>query len=112
MKRSESPFYLPAFFRDYIPVCLAVLLVTPAAILFANPKPASPFTDHMVLQRNMAVPVWGTADAGEKITVRFGKQVKSTVAGATGKWVVRLDKLKAGGPFEMDIQGNTLIKFR
>ena len=40
---------------------------------------ASPFTDNAVLQRNMPVPVWGTADAATTITVKFGNQQKSSV---------------------------------
>ena len=53
------------------------------------------FTDHMVLQRDIAVPVWGWADDGEKVTVEFrGKKVSTTAKG--GKWMVKLGKLKAG----------------
>jgi len=53
------------------------------------------FTDHMVLQRNQAVPVYGTADPGERITVNFAGQVKTAVAGKDGKWMVKLDPLAA-----------------
>ena len=49
----------------------------------------------MVLQRDLPVPVWGWADAGEKVTVAFGKQTKATVAGENGKWMVKLAPLKA-----------------
>ena len=80
--------------------------------LHANVQPASPFTDHMVLQRNMLVPIWGTADAGEKVTVRFAKQARSTVADATGKWRIDLDKLTAGGPFEINIEGNNVVTIK
>jgi sialate O-acetylesterase len=48
------------------------------------------FADHMVLQRDAKVPVWGTADAGEAITVAFGEQKVSTTADANGKWRVNL----------------------
>jgi len=53
------------------------------------------FSDHMVLQRGTPVPVWGTARAGTKITVTFGQQQKSAETGKDGKWLVRLDALKA-----------------
>ncbi len=59
----------------------------------ADVKLASPFTDHMVLQRELPVPVWGWADAGEKITVRFAGQSVSATAGADGNWRVDLTAL-------------------
>ena len=42
-----------------------------------------------------AVPVWGTADAGETITVEFGSQTKSAVAADDGRWQVTLDAMPA-----------------
>jgi sialate O-acetylesterase len=53
------------------------------------------FTDHMVLQRNQEVPVWGTADPGEEVRVEFAGQQKKAVAGARGEWQVLLDPMKA-----------------
>ncbi|HVS51323.1 MAG TPA: sialate O-acetylesterase [Opitutaceae bacterium] len=66
-----------------------------AAPLSAAVKLASPFTDHMVLQREMKVPVWGTADAGEQVAVEFAGQKKTATAGADGQWRVTLDPLTA-----------------
>ncbi|MFZ4776910.1 MAG: sialate O-acetylesterase [Terrimicrobiaceae bacterium] len=64
---------------------------------------------HMVLQREMAVPVWGTAAPGEKVTVRFRAQEKSAVADDKGNWLLKLDSLTAGGPDVMTVAGtNTL----
>src|SRR5258706_9731017 len=51
--------------------------------------------NHMVLQQDRPVPVWGTATPGEKITVRFAGQEKHTTANPDGQWLVRLDRLKA-----------------
>jgi sialate O-acetylesterase len=67
------------------------------------------FTDHMVLQRDSAVPVWGWADEGEKVTVEFrGHRVSTRTK--RGKWQVKLGKLTAGGPDELVVRGkNTLI---
>jgi sialate O-acetylesterase len=53
------------------------------------------FTDHAVLQRDKPIPVWGRADAGEKVTVTFGRQAKSVVAGPDGRWSVSLAKQPA-----------------
>jgi sialate O-acetylesterase len=63
----------------------------------------------MVLQRDMAVPLWGTAATGEKVTVKFRSQEKSAVTDDKGNWMVKLDALKAGGPDVMTVSGaNTL----
>ena len=56
---------------------------------------ASPFTDNAVLQRNMPVPVWGTADAATTITVKFGNQQKSSVTDKDGNWRVQLAQMPA-----------------
>lgn len=53
------------------------------------------FGDNMVLQQQMAVPVWGWAAPGAEVTVSFAGQSKSTHADADGKWLVKLGKLKA-----------------
>ncbi|MCX6997356.1 MAG: hypothetical protein NTV49_09775 [Kiritimatiellaeota bacterium] len=63
------------------------------------------FSDHMILQRDMAVPVWGTATPGETIVVAFRDQKKQTTADAQGNWQVKLDPLKAGEPGELTVRG-------
>ena len=78
-------------------------LVASATIWFtaqagAEVKLPSVFSDHMVLQRDMAVPIWGTAAPGEKVTVKFRNQEETVTAGADGKWLVKLKPLVAGGP--------------
>lgn len=71
--------------------------------LRAEIKPAPIFAKQMVLQRAMPVPVWGTAEPGERVVVRFRNQEKTTQAGDDGKWMVRLDPLEAGGPDVLQI---------
>ncbi len=68
------------------------------------------FGDNAVLQQGTEVPVWGTARNGEIVTVEFQGQKKSTTA-SDGKWLVRLDKLNPGGPFDMIITGDDVLKF-
>jgi sialate O-acetylesterase len=63
----------------------------PAAVL----KLAAPFESHMVLQRDIAAPVWGVADPGATVTVAFAGQTKTATAGADGKWSLKLDPLAA-----------------
>ena len=54
------------------------------------------FCDHMVIQRDVPLPIWGTADADEKVTVQFAGQSRTTNASPQGEWMVRLDALPAG----------------
>lgn len=65
---------------------------------------------NMVLQQGKKVPIWGTASAGEKISVAFAGQYKSTKANPSGKWSVELDPLKASfSARELTIKGKTTI---
>ncbi len=73
------------------------LLVPLAAGDAAELELASVFSDHMVLQRGQAVPVWGAGDAGEAITVEFAGQKQATTADETGRWMVQLDSMLASG---------------
>ena len=75
----------------------------------ANVKPNSLFSDNFVLQRNVEVPVWGTADTGEKVSVEFNGQKVETVA-ANGKWMVKLKAMKENAiAQEMIIKGNNTV---
>jgi hypothetical protein len=69
-------------------------------------KPSALFSDHTVPQSGMPVPIRGTADPAEKITIKFNRQTRSATADASGKWMLRLTTLKPGGPFEMTIAGS------
>lgn len=64
---------------------------------------ASIFSDHMVLQRDMKVPVWGTAEPGEKVVVTIDDQKKAATADDDGQWQVALGPFKAGGPHEVTV---------
>lgn len=64
---------------------------------------------HMVLQRDMPVPIWGTADPAEKITVTFRDQKKTVTADAQGKWRVNLDPLKLGEPATLTVAGSNTL---
>ena len=88
---------------------ITALILLCAASAQGDVKLPPIFSDHAVLQQDLAVPVWGTADPGENVTVSLNGQSQSATAGADGKWIVRLAGLKAGGPFEMTVTGkNTL----
>lgn len=65
------------------------------------------FADHMVLQRNVSIPVWGTAKRGELIKVKLANQQIETHSDEHGKWRVEFPAMKAGGPFQLEIEGQT-----
>ena len=91
-------------------VTVSVALLAGAQRLGADVTLPSIFRDDMMLQRDVLVSVWGTADAGERVTVTLGKQRPTAVADAAGKWTVKLAPLKAGGPFEMTVTGKNTVK--
>lgn len=84
----------------------ALLAAAPAAR--AEVRPHNLFSDHMVLQRDREVPIWGTARDGERVTVKLNGRSASTTA-RDGRWMVRLKPMKAGGPHTMTISGDNRI---
>lgn len=63
------------------------------------------FQSGMVLQRNKAIPVWGKADPQEKVTIRWNKREYAAVADDSGRWRIDLPKMKAGGPYVLEVRG-------
>lgn len=84
-----------------------ITFVAPA--LHADVKLPPVFSNHMVLQREVAAPVWGTAAPEEEVTVSIAGQSKTTKADAKGLWRVKLDPLKVGPALSLTVKGkNTL----
>ncbi len=81
---------------------IAIMLLS--APLQAELKVAGIFSDHMVLQRDQNLPVWGWASPSAKITVSLAGQAGETMADEAGFWKVQIDALPAGGPFELVIK--------
>ncbi len=86
-------------------------LLSLAATARADVKLPAIFGNHMVLQRDAAVPVWGTAAPGEEVTVAIAGQTASAKAGADGKWSVKLAKLAAAGPHTLTVKGKNTVTF-
>ena len=80
-----------------------LFLVSVATSISATVTPHALFTEGAVLQREIAIPVWGTADPGEKVSVEFNGQSLTTVADGSGNWIVKLNAVKAGGPYVLKI---------
>ena len=75
----------------------------------ASVTPNPLFTDNAVLQQGMKVPIWGTADPGERVIVEFAGQTVSTIASREGKWRVNLSPMKAGEPHTLTISGKNKV---
>ncbi|MBI1370933.1 MAG: sialate O-acetylesterase [Planctomycetes bacterium] len=89
---------------------MVMLLVAGAAS--AEVKLPSIFSSHMVLQRELPIAVWGTADAGEKVTVTLGKDSKTTAADAKGHWRVDLPARPASDtPAVLSVEGANKVTF-
>ncbi len=94
--------------RMCVGLVLAVALLASAAA--ADVRLPNVLASNMVLQRNMPVPIWGSAEPGEKVTVTFAGQTKTVAADKSGKWKVMLDKLAADSkPADLTVKGKNEI---
>jgi sialate O-acetylesterase len=93
-------------------VCeLLVLLLLASACAEAVVAPAQIFSNGMVLQHDMNVPVFGTALPGASVTVTFRGATAQSTADVTGRWSVDIASDPPGGPFPMSIQGDTSVSY-
>jgi sialate O-acetylesterase len=84
--------------RFLLPILLIPMLLAAASSTDASearPLLHPLFSNHAVLQRDRPVPIWGWAEPGTKVTVRFAGQTQMTSAGPEGKWTCSLDSLAA-----------------
>jgi sialate O-acetylesterase len=82
-----------------------LLLLVPGCVLEAQVTLPRILSDHMVIQRDRPVHVWGMAAPGETVEVSFRGDRRSTAAGELGRWSLYLSPGAAGGPFTMTITG-------
>lgn len=82
---------------------IALLLCCNTA--FAQLEVPSIFSDHMVLQRNQQIKVWGWSMAGDEITCSLAGQNAKAKAASDGTWFVNFEEFTSGGPYELKIQG-------
>ena len=105
------PNVLPIFRLPLRNVCAGVLATAClTSTSWADVKLPSIFGDHMVLQQNSKLLVWGSADPGETVTVSTAGQKAAATAGPDGKWMVQLEAIQATDqPIELTVAGkNTL----
>jgi sialate O-acetylesterase len=90
--------------RQWLPVCIIALFVQTAV---ADVKLPAILGDHMVLQRDQPIIVWGWDDPGTNVVVVLN-DVKSQVrTGQDGRWQAELPAQRAGGPFKMTVTGSS-----
>src|SRR6476659_11458567 len=94
---------------------ISILLLWSAFAITAAANVTLPdvISDAMVLQRDRAVPIWGKADPGESVTVKFGNQARTAVANGDGKWIIRLGPMRASAtPQTMIVEGRNRIELK
>lgn len=89
-------------------IALLILLIASSFFTYAQVRMPEIFGDNIILQRGIAIPIWGSSKPGNQITVELdGKRAKTT-AGKDGKWKLHLPQMKAGGPYTLSVyEGNT-----
>ena len=94
-----------------LPILAVVVSLFPNAAVRADVKLPAVLDSHMVLQRDMPLKIWGTADPEEAVTVSLGGETASTKAGKNGNWIVTLKAQKADGkPRQITVKGkNTIV---
>ena len=93
-------------------LALVAISVFAASVARGEVRLPAIFGDNMVLQRNFATPIWGTASPNQSITLTIAGQTKQATAGPDGKWSIKLDPTKEGGPYELTVSGPTSITYK
>lgn len=92
--------------KNIIILTLIVFVLSQKSIALSLPHL---FTDNMVLQRGIEVPVWGITIPKTRVDIQINGVSVSTLSDESGKWIVRLPPMNAGGPFEMKIVSDQII---
>jgi sialate O-acetylesterase len=90
----------------------AITALVLAGILRADVTVPAVIADHMVVQRDRPVHVWGNADPAEKVTVQFRGASQITQADELGRWSIWMAPGAAGGPFTLEISGKNTIRLQ
>ena len=93
--------------RLFLPVLFCTAL---SADLWADVRVPALFGDHMVVQRDMPIHVWGWADPGETVSVDFRGETAVAIASPDGRWDIYLEPAEAGGPYDLAIDGGNSIR--
>ena len=91
-------------------VSVVAALLTWAASAHADARLPAVFGDHMVLQRDRPVRIWGWADPGETVRVTLGPHASRVEADTNGAWQVVLPAMKAGGPHRLTVRARNTLR--
>lgn len=97
----------PLVFVFCVSAALLARAAEPRTLPFVSPM----FGDNMMIQRGKTNTIWGWSRPGSKVQVSLGEQTSSGVAGADGRWQVRVMPPSNGGPYTLQIQGEQIRVF-
>ncbi|MBB3206008.1 sialate O-acetylesterase [Rhodopirellula rubra] len=90
---------------------MAFLSASCVSVAFADVRLPSVFSDHMVLQQQQKLRIWGWAAPGESVNVRFGENSATTQPDESGRWQVELPAVDANAePQSLIVQGNNTVE--
>ncbi len=89
--------------KNYL-VLFAMLFMIAPLTLSAQLKLARIFSDHMVLQRNQPITVWGNAAPNDRVVVYLNGEVATVKASRNGTWKATLPAMKEGGPYTLAVR--------
>src|SRR5664279_6008765 len=116
VKKTFLPCNNPNIFKSKISRSSSMkILFNLLAVFFVSTSSAqlrisAIFSDHMILQRDKPVKIWGSAKPGDLVRVDIGDSKTAATADQTGRWLVTLPSFKAGGPYKLRIQSGKETK--
>lgn len=99
-----------------IPRCFLLLAVLPILVLAGHAQAelrlGAPFSDHMVVQHDKPLTIWGWDEPGQVIAIVFADGAAKATAAPDGRWEAEIATPAAGGPFEIEVTGSSAVTLR
>ncbi len=93
-------------------LALTVFTLCMCGVAAAQIKLPQIISDGMILQRDAKLKIWGWSSPKEKIKIKFRGKKFSTSADDTGKWLIMMPAMEAGGPYTMELEGKNKIELK
>ncbi len=104
MKFTKPPLSKPSI--SFLLLTLAVTVLGSVSSANADLSLAGVFGDHMVLQRQKEIKIWGWAETGQNVSVELDGATSTATTDSSGRWEATLPAKEAGGPYEMFVRLN------